>query len=467
MPQEQITALAEALTAELGRPVEATNEAVSAALREWAERIEGMAAEAAAAESMDPEELDEEAKAAVANFASIKSALGLDEDADADAVRARVFALQMGVKHAGRTRLAAVVADFDNASKDAPKTHEAKPANGAKSENGARSQRYGGVSIPRESLKGVKDALGYMVDGNNRALKSLGYTIGQNGGWLVNRETSAELIELFYANEVAMALGATRVDMGNAETLTYRKMKSGATAYWGAMGQTTTQSQPAFGIVNLNLRELVAETPISQRLIKNSAVNVEQLVRNDIVKAMNLAADYAFLYGTGSKTGSNTGYEPLGLLNHPDVNEVTIATNGKIPAPQDFVNRWGAIEDANVPASDSWGLAVSPRTLRTIRNTTDTTGQLIPEERFTQGHRVASTTQISNSFTTGTATSATSDAFFGAWEYMVVGVGQDVELIVDTSIYVRQREVLVQGVMYVDMGISHPEAFQVLRGLKA
>jgi HK97 family phage major capsid protein len=464
MPQEQIQALAEALSAELGRTVEATSEAVAAALREWGDRVEEMAQAAANAETMEPEELDEDSKAAAANFASVKSALGLEEDADADAVRARIFALQMGVKHAGRTRLAAVVADFDKGAESAPKTHTVPVANARA--NGAKSQRYGGISVPRESLKGVKDALGYMIDGNNRALKSLGYTIGQNGGWLVNRETSAELIELFYANEVALALGATRVDMGSTETLTYRKMKSGATAYWGAMGQTTTQSQPAFGIVNLNLRELVAEVPIAQRLIKNSAVNVEQLVRNDIVKAMNLAADYSFLYGTGSKTGSNAGYEPLGLINHPDVTETTIATNGKIPTPADFVSRWGAIEDANVPASDSWGLACSPRTLRTIRNTTDTTGQLIPEERFTQGYGVQTTTQISNSITTGTS-STTSDAFFGAWEYMVVGVGQDVELIVDTSIYVRQREVLVQGVMYVDMGISHPEAFQVLRGLKA
>ena len=468
MTPEQIAALAEALTAELGRPVESTPEAVASALQELSQRVMEMAQSAQAAQMAGAS--DEEMKAAQAasqNLAAMKSALGLDDDADVSAMKDKILFMQQAVKHAQRAKLAAVVSNIDAAAQQATKTHTAPPvSNPDKPAAKSADSRKRSGNDPFWSLKGVKDAINYMLAGDRAAMKSLGYTVGVNGGWLVNREVAAELIELFYANEVCMKLGATRVDMGGVETLTYRKMKTGATAYWGAQGKTTTQSEPPFGMVNLNLRELIAETPIAQRLLKNSGVNAEQLVRNDIIKAMNLAADYAFLYGTGSKTGSNAGSEPLGVLNYPNVTVTTIATNGKIPAPKDYIDRWGAIEDANVPMSDSWGLATSPRTKRSIGNTTDTTGQLIPVERFTQGYTHEVTTQISNSITTGT-NSDTTDAFFGAWEYMVVGLGQDVELVADESVYRRQREVLIQGVMYVDMGIAHPEAFQVLRGIRA
>jgi HK97 family phage major capsid protein len=464
MSPEMIAALAEALGEVLGKEVASTPEAVAAALEELKAMlvtvpvpVDGVV-DAAMSAKMEAYEEDQK---------PIKAALGLAEDASPEAAVEAIEALKSAVLETQRqsngfAKLATVV----NSAKNI-KRHQVPRATGQEEDGEAKkSRRFGSPSVRNWSKKNLSDGILAIINNDEKALKALGYTIGSNGGWLANREMADELIELFYANEVVIAAGATVVPMSGIETLTYRKQLSGATAYWGGEHQAVPDSEPTYGIVNLNLRELVADVPIATRLLRNGMPNLEQMLKNDIEKAMRLTADHAFLYGTGSKVGANTGMEPLGVRNTPGVTVTPLGANGRVPSPGDYLDGWGRIEDANVPASDSWGMIASPRTVRSINNTTDTTGQLIPVERFTQGYGIYPTTQVRNNYTVGTSTN-TSDVFLGAWEYAIVGMGQDVEFVVDESVLRRQRDTLIQAVMYVDFAVAHPEAFQVISGVKA
>lgn len=298
------------------------------------------------------------------------------------------------------------------------------------------------------------------------AVKAMGYQVGAAGGWLLNRVTAQELLEIFYAKTVIREAGARIIDMSETETITFNRQIGGVSAYWGAQGVAGADSTPTFGVVTLQLREAIAETLIPTRLLKHSTFATEQLIIDDLSREVALLIDRSALYGTGRKpAGASTGSEPLGVKNFPDVTVTAISTNGSTLKASDMVNGFGAIQDANVPEDESWGAIVHPRTARTMKNTTDTTGQLIPFDRFSQGYKVLDTTSVPINLTTGT-NSDTSDVFFGAWSRLFFGTSGELELTLDTSRYVRERQVLLQAVMYVDISVSHPQAFRVLTGVR-
>lgn len=451
-PEELLALVAQALG------VEPTIESVQAALE----------ALMTALQSPDAAESD----AAMPDPAQLRTALGLEPDADDATVLERLGAIAAMLQpeavetgaaksaafdYAAFARLSAAAAKSTPAQPVAALTPDVRPAPAAK------RTRHLGVLVPKKHS--LVEGLAKMLEGDTRALKSMGYTIGANGGWLANREVAADILELFYANEVCIAAGATVVPMDGIETLTYRKMLTGSTARWGGEAQTVTGTDPSTGLVNLSLKELVGAVRVSNRLLKNGAANVESVVRNDIEKAMRLAADLGFLRGSGGKPTGSSGAEPTGIRNTAGVTVTALGANGRTPTPKDFIDAWGRLEDANVPASDTWGAIMSPRTKRVIENTTDTTGQILPVERFSRGYQVLATTQIPNNLTAG-SNSDTSEIYYGAWEYLIIGMGQDIEFTVDSSRYVDTRETLIQAVMYVDAAASHSDAFEVVTGAR-
>jgi 2'-5' RNA ligase len=82
-----------------------------------------------------------------------------------------------------------------------------------------KSTRYGTTNYNKAEkplLAGL--ILGILERRSDSAMKSMGYVSGPAGGWMLNRQESTELIELFYANTVLKEAGADIVDMAGIET---------------------------------------------------------------------------------------------------------------------------------------------------------------------------------------------------------------------------------------------------------
>jgi|GEM_PF-2400938 len=344
----------------------------------------------------------------------------------------------------------------------------------SRSGNGSGGRGFG-TPVKRLSAKAVvTQGIVAMAEENTRKLNSLGfksatkamqYGQGALGGWLANRETSDELLELFYARTAVVQAGARIYPMTNTESVTIPRMIEGTTAYWAADGIASPDSEPQFGGVTLQLREAVAFTYIPNRLLQNSLFNLENIVMNDMEKSIRLLVDQSALRGSGGKPAGSDGRELLGVRNTPNVNVTSLGTNGKTPSATDFTNAWRRLHEDNVPPSETWGVIVAPRTEFLVKNTTDTTGQLIPAERFTQGHGLYSTTQIPVNQTVG-STSDNSEAYFGDWQYLYMGVGQDIVFNVSTEYRFAHRQLSVQTVMYIDSVVAYPQAFEVLTGVR-
>lgn len=454
--------------------IDANVDAVKSATADLIAKMNGMGNE----EDMP----EDEQKADAPDMAQLAAALGLPPEADAQMLAARLSELlamlqpqseEMAMESAGAS-VPVQAKSFNFAALSAATLAAAKAAPAIPSELPKYTgQKTAGVKVANVNLgakaPGLADlVLGVVGKKSESAMKAMGYSIGSNGGYFLRQEVANEIIELFRAQTVVTQLGATVVPMAGIESLTYRKQLTGAQAGYRGEAQAITQSEPTFGVVNLQLKELVAATRVNRRLLKNSAENLEAMIRNDLQIAINLRGDKAALVGTGgiANDSYSTGAEPRGVRYTTNVTSTALGANGAVPAIEDFVDAWGRIEDANVPVSGSWGIAMSPRTKRTLENLVDTTGQLLDVARWSQGYKYLTTTQISNTETVGSSSDC-SAVYLGAWEYLIIGLGQDVEINVSEEVYRTTGEIYIEAIMMHDCGVAQPDAFEVLTGVRA
>lgn len=333
---------------------------------------------------------------------------------------------------------------------------------------GSRQLRHAPNINRGAKLPGIAQMIRAHMSGGASKVRALGYTTGPTGGYLLHQEVSAQMIELFRAQAVVMQLGASEVPMRGVETMTVRKQKGAMSAYYRGEGKQTTQSDSRFGVVTLNLKELVAATRYNRRLLMNADEALDRIIQRDLQSALELRADLACLRGTGGiPSSSDTGAEPRGIRNTTGVTVTELGSgNGAKPSVKTFVDAWGRIEDANVPSAPTWGTAFSPRTKRFMENLTDTTGNLLDVARWSDGYPYMATTQIPNTETVGTSADC-SEVYMGDWQYLMVGIGQDITIKIDESIYVREGEIYIEAAMMHDCGVAQPDAFEVLTGVRA
>jgi HK97 family phage major capsid protein len=137
-----------------------------------------------------------------------------------------------------------------------------------------------------------------------RALQQSIFTSG--GATIGGNFVASELIEFLRASAQVRKAGARELPLINGSA-TIPKVTGGATAYWGANeGDNITPSEETTGDVQMTEKKLTCLVPVSNDLLKNSTLQVDRLIRDDITRAAANAEDIAFLKGDGTK-GSPRG----------------------------------------------------------------------------------------------------------------------------------------------------------------
>lgn len=125
-------------------------------------------------------------------------------------------------------------------------------------------------------------------------------------------------IENLRAKSVLSQAGATMLSNLDGN-VSIPKQTSSITFSWLAENGAVSDSTPGTDSVELSPKRLAGQAILSNRLLNQSSVSVEQMVRNDIDKGAALAFDVAGLNGSG------TGNVPEGILNTTGIGTVTTA----------------------------------------------------------------------------------------------------------------------------------------------
>lgn len=296
-------------------------------------------------------------------------------------------------------------------------------------------------------------------------------TAAGSGGALIPQNTADEVIELLRNRTVVRKLGARSVPLPNGN-MSMPRMSGGATAGYVGEGADALASESEFDDVKLSAKTMITLVPLSNQLIGRAGFQVEQLVLADIINAMAVREDKAFLRDDGT---NNT---PTGMKAVAAAASRTEAWSGtadltSIDAYLDSLIL-KLMESNSLMVSCGWGL--SPRTYMKLFGLRDGNGnKLYPEmaQGVLKGYPIEHTNTIPANLGVGTNES---EIYFADFNDVVIG--EDGNFTVDfsreatykdaggnlVSAFARNQS-LIRVVAEHDIGFRHPEGLVLGTGV--
>jgi len=281
-----------------------------------------------------------------------------------------------------------------------------------------------GITIPQEVLR-----------------RDLNVGAATAGGNLVETVLdSGSFIDLLRNASALDQAGAT-VLTGLTGNVAIPRQSGAATAYWVAESGSPTESQQTVDQVSLVPRTVAAFTDFSRRLMVQSSIDVENMVRNDLAQVLALKIDAAGLYGTGSNS------EPLGLKNTTGIATEDFAADA--PTFAEVVTMESDVATANALLGSPVYLmnAAMRGNLKTTKKDAGS-GIFIMENGEVNGYTGVLSNQV-----------ASGDLWFGNFADLIIGYFSGLDLMVDPYTHSTSGTVRVVAMQDCDIAIRHPESF--------
>lgn len=220
-------------------------------------------------------------------------------------------------------------------------------------------------------------------------------------------------IEMLRNRTTIMRLGTTMGGLvGNVDI---PRQTGGATAYWLGEGEDTAEGTPVIGQLELTPKTLGAYTDITRRLLMQSSLDAESIVRRDLVNAMAQAIDYAGYYGSG------TANQPRGIKNYTGINAVDFAAANPTFAELVQMETEISADNADIGQMGYVGNARFRGHCKVTPRFGSGTETIIWEPGNTvNGYRTEITNQVANG-----------DVFFGNFADLIIGMWGGLDLTVD------------------------------------
>jgi len=203
-----------------------------------------------------------------------------------------------------------------------------------------------------------------------------------------------------------------------------------------------TESQPTVDQVSLVAKTLGAYTEFSRRLMLQSSIDVEQMVRTELATVIALEIDRAALYGTGSSS------QPEGLKFVTGIN--TEDFNAAAPTYAEIVSMETkvAADNADIGAMSYITNSTIYGGFKTTEKASNTAQFILEPGGTVNGYNVVRSNQV-----------ASGDVFFGVWNQMIMGMWGALDIQVNPYALDKSGSVRVTALQDVDVAVRHPEAF--------
>ena len=182
---------------------------------------------------------------------------------------------------------------------------------------------------------------------------------------------SGGFIELL-RNRLALANAGMTTLSGINGNISIPKQGSSATAYWVGEGASPTESQQTIEQVNLSPKTCGAFVDYSRKLLLQSSIDVEAMVRDDLARVIALELDRVGLNGSGSSN------QPLGIINTTGIGTQSLTSFGTF---EEYIGMETDVAAANADAgslryiinASARGAQKAPRKMLVVVSSSSTT----------------------------------------------------------------------------------------------
>jgi len=296
------------------------------------------------------------------------------------------------------------------------------------------------VSAAVEQQMGVS-ARGYLIS-NEVLQRDLTVGTASAAGDLVFTDARpGSFIELLRNRLALNTLGVTMLSGLNGPVAIPAQSGAG-TAYWVAEKGTLTESSPTVNQVNMTPKTLGAYTEFSRRLLLQSSIDVETMVRNELATVIALEIDRAALYGLGN-TNQPQGLKLITGINTEDFNAAA-PTYAELVSMETKINA----DNADIGAISYVTNSTIYGGFKTTEKASSTAQFVLEPGGTVNGYNVVRSNQV-----------ASGDVFLGVWNQMIMGMWGALDLQVNPYALDTSGGVRVTALQDVDVAVRHPEAF--------
>lgn len=303
-----------------------------------------------------------------------------------------------------------------------------------------------GITVPMDVLMMKRDITTVTTSGTAK------------GGNLVATDLLAgSFIDALRNRMVLNDLGATFLT-GLQGNVAIPKKTAPSTVAWVAENSAPAEStnNPAFGQVTMSPKTLAGYVDFSRRLMLQSSMDIETLIRNDLATTIAVAMDGAAIAGSGTN-------RPTGVLNTSGIGSITLGTNGLAPTWAMVVNLVREVEIDNARTGSAAFLTnaqVKSVLARTPRQGSGVEGNFILQTPFDTlyGERLLVSQQVPSNLTKGSGTNL-SAILFGVWSDLLIGQWSGIDLLVDPYTGSNAATVRVTAFHDCDFAVRNAESF--------
>lgn len=260
------------------------------------------------------------------------------------------------------------------------------------------------------------------------------------GGDLVDDVLLAGSFIDLLRNRLSIAQAGATMLTGLQGNVSIPRQTSAATAYWVGENASPTESQQAIDQVNMTPKTVGAFVDYSRRLLLQSSIDVEGMIRNDLARVIALEIDRVAVYGTGSSN------QPQGLTNVSGIGSVTLTGTGTFA---EYIAMETDVAAANADAG----------ALRYIINTSARGALKSTEKASNTAQFVYENDQINDYPVIVSNQLASNDALFGDFSMFIMGMWSGLDLAVDPYAGATAGTVRVIALQDIDFAVKQPGAF--------
>jgi len=222
-----------------------------------------------------------------------------------------------------------------------------------------------------------------------------------------------------------------------------KQLTKAANASWIGEDDQAPNRDLTFGSISLSPKTVACYGAVTRKMLMQSSLDVEALLRRDLAAAMGQAIDVAGYYGDG------TSNAPTGIRRTSGVNVTYFA--GSVPTWAEIVNMETLIEAANLNVASS--RYVHNATMKGSFKTNKKVAGSSTEVFLWEGNGINGyPSEVTNQITTG-------HLFFGDFSELLIGMWGGLDIIVDPYTQSSRGRVIVNNFQDVDFEVRRPEAF--------
>jgi HK97 family phage major capsid protein len=254
-----------------------------------------------------------------------------------------------------------------------------------------------------------------------------------------------DFIDVLRNQSSVMQAGARMLNGLQSDVAIPKKLTASSAAWLNAEGDDVAQTEPTFGQVTLSPKDIGAYTQVTRRMLQQSTLDIEAIIRDDLATAIALGMDLAALRGNGT-AGSPTGIKSTAGINSVDfgVAPITVPSYAKVVEMETAIAQDNALMGNLayiLPASMVGGLKTTEKATGTAQFVYEPGGTL-------NGYRAINSNQVE-----------AGDLYFGNFQDLLIGMWGGLDLQVDPYANGLSGTMRVRVIQTMDVAVRHAVSF--------